>query len=529
MTFIVLSFTSIVPGISIGEAPSSNTAAYSGLLLRNPGLEALQNVSFRALENEFGDRATVVRRVWYYGAEIAETGVLTLANSGRTADVRAIAGLEPKEAQVSAIRASLLPGGRWIRDGDFEVALLPFSVAEKLGIGAADVGKAQIEFAGRGLTVIGILDDSGLRATLDLDGESLIPADFSLSKKYQTESRSTSQAFRSFLRLDPSTCFVTPAGFAQSLGGEVRSIAVRFQDEGETRAALESLMPRLRMNLYAAVLGADGLEVRQFSVLQGSKSAGLGLVLVQMLISAVFVLNTMVASVYERKREIGIFSSIGLAPNHIAVLFFAESCVYGVLGAVIGYFLAQGVARAVIQTGLVPGLFLNFSATSAVLAAGIVLAVVLLSTIYPARVASRLAAPAYEAEIQTEPEGDRWEILLPFRVASDDAEPLIRFFGDWLRGHEEHAVGDFVTDKTSWKDMGEGRHELSSTLWLSPFDLGVSQKVRIEAAPMAGGAVELNLTLERLAGEPENWVNLNRRFLVAIRRQFLAWRTRPKK
>ena len=273
----------------------------------------------------------------------------------------------------------------------------------------------------------------------------------------------------------------------------------------------------------------EGLEVRQFSVLQGSKSAGLGLVLVQMAIAAVFVLNTMVASVYERKREIGIFSSIGLAPNHIAVLFFAESCVYGVMGAVVGYFLAQGVARLVIQTGVIPGLYLNFSATSAVLAAGIVLGVVLLSTIYPARIAGRLAAPAYESEIESEPEGDRWEILLPFRVNLDEAEPIVRFLGEWLLGHEEYAIGEFVTGETGWEELGPGHFRLESTVWLAPFDLGVSQRIQIEARPGAvRDVVELRLTLLRQTGELENWVNQNKRFLVSIRRQFLAWRTRPR-
>lgn len=523
MTFIVLSFTSLVPGLSIAEAASNHSPTYPGLLVRRPGLEPMQNVTYRAVLNEFGDAATVVRRAWYYGAEMAEGGVLTISGADRAADVRALVGLEPGETEVTQPQKALLPGGRWLRKDDFESILLPFSVADQLRIGSEDVGKVQVQFGGRRLTVIGLLDDSRMRGTPDLDGESILPADFTLSNRFQTETRSTSQAFRKFLRLDPGTVAIVPLQLALSLGGEIRSVAVRFRNEGATREALKELMPRLRMNLYAAVPGASGLEVKQFSVLQGSKSAGLGLVLVQMLISAVFVLNTMVASVYERKREIGIFSSIGLAPNHIGVLFFAESCVYGVLGAVMGYFLAQGVSRAIIETGAAPGLFLNFSAGSAVLAAGVVLAIVLLSTIYPAKIAERLAAPAYESEIESKPEGDVWKITLPFRVGVAQAQPLMEFFAEWLRGHEEHTVGEFVTAETSQSGL-----ELSSTVWLAPFDLGVSQQVRIIATPASVGDVaELELVLERLAGEPENWVNVNKRFLTSIRRQFLAWRTKP--
>lgn len=531
MTFIVLSFTSIVPDLTIAEASSSNEARYSGLLVRNPSLDPMQNVMYRAVSTEFSGRATVVRRAWYFGADIADHGVLTVTSAERSADVRAVVGLDPGEARVTRPQEALLPGGRWFTAEDRNVTLLPFSVAEKLGIGPEDVGKASVEFGGQKLRVIGLLDEGRLRGTADLDGESILPADFSLSTKYQTESRSGNQAFRKFLRLDPGTTIVLPVDLTLALGGELRTVAVEFRNPEDTRKALESLMPRLRLNVYASVPGSAGeLQVKQFSVLQSAKSAGLGLVLVQMLIASVFVLNTMVASVFERRREIGIFSSIGLAPNHIAVLFFAESCVYGVLGAVIGYFLAQGVARVVIQTGLMQGLYLNFSATSAVMAAAIVLSVVLLSTIFPARVAERIAAPAYESEIEEEPEGDHWRITLPFRVSAAEAEPLMNFFADWFRGHEDQAVGDFVTAETTLTREDATRLSLNCQAWLAPFDLGVSQTVQISSRPATiQDVVELELRLMRLAGEPDNWVNVNRRFLVSIRRHFLAWRTRPRR
>ncbi|HRK20448.1 MAG TPA: M28 family peptidase, partial [Fimbriimonadaceae bacterium] len=168
MTFIVLSFTSIVPGLSLGESPSSNEGTYPGMLVRNPGLDPLQNLTYLAVANEFSEEATVVRRVWYYGADIADHGVLTATQGERSADVRAIAGFEPKESEVTRPQLALLPGGRWFVENDREVAILPFSVAERLRIGPEEAGKAEIGFAGRQLRVIGILDDSRLRATMDL-------------------------------------------------------------------------------------------------------------------------------------------------------------------------------------------------------------------------------------------------------------------------------------------------------------------------------------------------------------------------
>ena len=60
--------------------------------------------------------------------------------------------------------------------------------------------------------------------------------------------------------------------------------------------------------------------------------SGISNLFIPMLIASLIVLNTMMGSVYERFREIGIYSSVGLAPGHISWLFIAESCVYSVAG-----------------------------------------------------------------------------------------------------------------------------------------------------------------------------------------------------
>jgi len=501
------------------------------------GLFSESLATYRQVQNEFSGRGTVVRRAAYYGADIGETGVLSLQRADRVAEVRCLMGLDPGESQVLHPQEALLPGGRWFLPGERHVMILPSPLAAQLKVEPSDVGKATVTFAGVPYTVVGIADPGILRSIVDLDGDGSLPADFSLSDKAQLASSSTTQAFRSFIRLDPATVFIVPTETALGLGSDIRSIAVAFTDPHETRHALDDLMPRLRMNLYASVLRSpngpvDDLQVRQFSVLQGSKGTGIGLILIQLAIASIFVLNTMVASVYERTKEIGIFSSIGLAPNHIAMLFFAESLVYGVLGAVIGYFVAQASAKIIVATGALQGLTLNFSSTSAVLSAVIVMAVVLLSTIYPARKAAQIAAPARNDDVfQSEPEGDIWRLQLPFSIGEAEAGPLIRFLSEWLRAYEEYTIGEFVTTGTTYEELAGERpsYVVSATSWLAPYDLGVSQRLRLVASPsQIHGIYALDLTLERLAGDPENWPVVNQRFLAGLRRQFLTWRTLKK-
>jgi cell division protein FtsX len=532
MTFIVLSFTSIVSDVQLTELASGTRARYPGLMLRSPGLDPMQPLTHRQMENEFEGRGEVARRVYYYGADVADTGILTLSRADRLADARALLGLDPSESEVSRPQEALLEGGRWFLPGERYVMILPQDLADTLKVDRSEVGRARVTFAGTEYTVVGILDPSILRSIVDLDGDGLLPPDFSLSTRYQQETGSSNQAFRSFLRLEPGVCVIVPAETAMGLGGDLRSIAVAFDRPEETREALEELMPRLRMNLYAAVPAGDSdeLQVRQFSVFHKSKGSGMGLVLVQLLIAGIFVLNTMVASVFERTKEISILSSIGLAPNHISMLFFAESLVYGVVGAVAGYFTAQGLARVIVATGAFPGLQLNFSSTSAVISAATVMGVVLLSTLYPARQASRIAAPAHSEEaFESEPDGDEWSLPLPFSVGESEAAPLVMFLGEWLQSYEEYAIGDFVTSGTEVRQAVEGGGMTSSavaTAWLAPFDLGVSQYLEIRAFPSPAPEIyQLELRLRRLGGEPDNWVTVNRRFLDSLRRQFLTWRT----
>lgn len=529
LTFIVLSFTSIVPDLKVYEVASPNPATYSGILVRDPALKAVQRTTTRILDNLFVGKATVASRAYYYGAEYSDTPPLAIYHNGTIADVRAVLGLEAAESRITRPQEALIPGGRWFNEGERGVIILARSMADKLGVDPDDAGNATIQFAGTSFKVVGIIEDDALRAIRDLDGDGILPADQSISKQFQTESRSINAAFRSFLRLDPEGCIIMPTEDALSLGGQTYSVAIRFSDPAQTRKALDELMPRIRMNLYAAVPEANSLVVKTFSTLQGSKSTGFGLVIVQMLLAAVFILNTMIASVFERKRDISIFSAIGLAPNHIAALFFAESLVYGVFGVVLGYFLAQSTSRLILITGLLPGLNLNFSASSAMIAAILVMALVLLSTIYPAKVAARIAAPALQDDfIEDLPEGDTWELVLPFRLSSDEAPSLVAFFADWFKAFEEYTIGAIVTSNTTIEeDSSDGAiSRTRTTAWLAPFDLGVSQQIDFAAHPSElPGVCKIVLTLNRESGEHAYWLNVNKRFLPNIRKQFLAWRT----
>ena len=69
--------------------------------------------------------------------------------------------------------------------------------------------------------------------------------------------------------------------------------------------------------------------------------SGVPNIIIPLLISVFIVLNTMISSVYERKGEIAVYTSVGLAPAHVGFLFVAEAMALAVISVVIGYMVAQ--------------------------------------------------------------------------------------------------------------------------------------------------------------------------------------------
>ena len=528
LTFTVLSFTSIVNTIRYNDVAAPGISAYNGLLLRLPTWDSLQQPAYRLLNDEFGGRFAVAPRAWFFGTQQGQQSFLHLTRAHLGTDVKGVAGFTPQEAQVTHLDKALTVG-RWFNPGDTYVAIIPKSVATSLQIQPSDVGKVTINFSGVPYLVVGVVDPDKAKAVKDLDNEAMTPVDYQAQQNQGTTTAgaaATSQGFQEYLHLDPDNVLYVPYSTLINMGGDLRSVAINMGDAKTTDTELKSLMPRLDLNLYA---GENGQNHR-FSAIGATSSQGLINIIIPILIAALIVLNTMLGSVFERVKEIGIFSSIGLSPTNIAMLFIAEAIVYGIIGAVSGYLIGQALAKAISYFHILPGLYLNFSSTSAELAIGLVIAVVLLSTIFPARKASEVATPAVDRTWKVpEPEGDVWRITLPFAVAGVQARGINEFLAEWFRSYEEQSVGDFLTQdiRTGVATMPTGPgYQLTGKVWLAPFDLGVSQSIALDTAPTdLQDVYEVHLNLTRLSGDVSNWKRVNRRFLNVLRKQFLIWRT----
>jgi putative ABC transport system permease protein len=75
------------------------------------------------------------------------------------------------------------------------------------------------------------------------------------------------------------------------------------------------------------------------------KRFSIGISIIVLLIGGLIVFTNMMASVNERKREIGIFRAIGFRKSHVVRIIFLEALIVGVVAGVIGYGLGLGFSQ----------------------------------------------------------------------------------------------------------------------------------------------------------------------------------------
>jgi putative ABC transport system permease protein len=112
--------------------------------------------------------------------------------------------------------------------------------------------------------------------------------------------------------------------------------------------------------------------------------------LIAIIVGSIMIMNTMVMSVMERTREIGILRAIGWKKRKILTMILKESLIISVVGGVIGIVLAVGVVKAL--TGAV-SLPVDLPVTADLVVSAFVIAVILgiFGGLYPALRASRMS------------------------------------------------------------------------------------------------------------------------------------------
>lgn len=538
-----------------GEQPIDLTEAREALEQGN-FIEKVDEESMVTVRN------SVAPRAWYQSSGTGDQSFVQLTRTANPADpsppthpltgevltfaANMLVGMNEKEPEVTGINR-YLQYGKWFNPDDAAewptkwpyAIVLPKGMAELLKITESDMGKATVSVYGADFTVVGVLG-IGFKDLTDNDGEELTPVDYQLMQQQRSRGATGDETLegelQKYLHLTPDSVAILPYDVVMNQGGTLRSVAVNMdpqEDDPQVLGAIDKLdlimaplMNRIALDFF---VGRDK-DTYLYSSIGMTSFSGMGNLFVPILIAALIVLNTMLGAVYERVREISIYSSVGLAPVHIAFLFLAEACVYAIVGAVLGYLMGQAIATTLVNFGWLAGLTLNYSSMSTVVATIIVMLVVLLSTMYPAIKASRMAVPDIERKWKLpEPEGDVWHFNLPFTVLEEEALGLNVFMRDYFDAHADESASDFYTDQVAFSAVEvEDAYQISMMVWLAPYDLGVSQSIQFVTSPVGGEEEDLykiTLDVHRESGEIASWKRVNRRFLNLLRKQLLIWRT----
>lgn len=552
LTFTIMSFTSVKSLRHHVRILYDARVPYHGFLLKNAGWTDLPSEALGVIAGTFAGTGTAVPRAWLEEPDRTRTTFVPLRADGRVIEAQGMMGLSAAESRVSGLDA-ILEGGRWFTEADRFAVLLPDRMAANLGIDPRRPEGHAVSLWGMRFAVAGVFSAKKLQDRQDLDGEPLTPVTFPREMSAEMteeevdalESGEDVREFQSrYQHIAADLTVIVPYQTLLAAGGRLKAVAIRTDSQEAVQATAQKVVDRFGLALFSGE--PDGTFL--YTASDAMSYSGVPNIIVPLAISVFIVLNTMIGSVYERKREIAVYTSVGLAPSHVSFLFIAEALAFAVLSVVFGYLLAQTSAKLFSETTLWAGITVNYSSLAGVAAMMLVIVVVLVSVIYPSKVAGQIAIPDVNRSWTLPPARcNTLEVVFPFLMTYREHASVGGYLYDYFDGHTDVAQGLFSTSGIalgfacetaiglagSDGDCPEAACEfseclqLTSRVWLAPFDFGIMQVAHLTFRPSQEqpGFLEIHVRLTRESGESNAWHRINKGFLHRIRRQLLVWRS----
>ena len=441
LTVLVMSFvslTSLSEGYGLMVVRSTTLTPHEGVLLRASTWTLAEPTFMEFVDSEIewilGHRE--VEGVSVKIENVPQQSPLTSLSGNR---IYSIIGVNvANESRVVPLDSALSSGSL---PGPGEVAL-SVSLVMKLGLKLGDT----VRLRDRVLTLSGLLDDATFSALTDLDGTAYIP------DKWVNLSPPGDPAYwerQATLASEAALVDYSTARLTRSLG--VTRIALAVEEGRDTFAE------RLALQRGYLTWSASGTSV-VFSAL-GSYLEGKGLPLI--IPWAIVVLNvvvTMLNSLFERRREISILSSVGLNPAEISSIFVAEASITGFIAGGLGYLAGLSLYTLMPVLGLALEVHQKVSAVWTLAAIGISISAVLVGAFAALRSSIVITPSLTRKWKMVEGQGGfnaPWVIPVPVKMEAADVDSYVDYMLGRLRGLENDQVR--MTARVAVERRGEAR------------------------------------------------------------------------
>lgn len=525
LTFTILGFASFGAERAVLRFYVQPTPAYPAVSTHDLSWEPLPEEVARSVKTLWGEQVPTVARRWSSSDQKQRLQAVLGKPDGKLINFDGILGISELEAATRPDFRALLSSTAAHEDSVW----ITRAAAQRAEVQPGD----QVNLNGKQLTVGSLLDTATLTALEDIDGSSILPVDFSQEYPNEAEERldleTAANVQKSFTAVAADAVAIVGSESARLLDAPVRALFL-YPTSLEVAGNLAEDLARA-LPLPVAATATDGVYRHVLGT--ALAASGIKSLFFPLILGGLVIFGTMLGSVADRQKEIYTFSALGLAPPHVAGLFFAEALIYSIIGGLGGYLMAQGsvkVLEVVANMGLIHLPEMNYSSTNAIVTIIIVMSTVMVSAIYPAIRASRSANPGVmRAWKVPPPEGDTFALTFPFTVSQYDITGVVSFLQEHFDACSDVGMGTFMTRSSALKQRQDGQLQLDAQLALAPFDLGVTQSFSLFSMPSdIEGIDEVGIEIQRLSGQPRDWARQNKVLLDDLRTQFLLWRALPK-
>ncbi len=441
------------------------------------------------LTNCSGDVVALAPRIVYMREGFHHTDshpVEVLNASGSWSAIYEPIGLVPsREAQIGMNYSSVIVQGSFLKDEDRGAVVVASSLLEHLGYDPSKAVGSKITIRSgdrvRTFTIKGVLDPKKLTELKDSASLALLPGFL--------------ERFRGvfYYPYANETVIMLLDDMRDLIGvpyDAVTEVIVKTNRVGRDMLAFAWRVTRDLKAKVGAFMVKVGPDENPIIILPSTSMvwANMHIIIIALVIVAAIIMDNLIGSLHERLPEISVWTSVGANPTHVAINFFTEGLFLGILGGILGYFLAFLVDYIIISMGGVYAAifphwtkFLDPAWFGTIFAVSI--AVCSLSAIYPSRKASKLTVPSLKRKWR--PSGTT---LLVKKVFVEDEElPIMLTSWDEVR-----SVYNYMTSKVRAMMMYYRIKPIYPLKWDIP-NKQMSCKFRLTYAQMPSGYAVVKL------------------------------------